>query len=125
MPTLITEFKQRLGDEAGAVGCFVGIVRKTSESGSPVKTLHYKISDEAVQNLKKIAETAEKSKGISRVAIHHIVGDLVPGEETIYVLVAGGHRAEVFEALPQIMNKVRGEAQILEREVTETKSTDM
>lgn len=120
LPNLLGEFKQKLDKKSGAIGCFIGVVREVSEDGGAVKTLHYESSDDAVRNLEEIAAAAEKREGISRVAIHHIVDDLGPGEDAVYVLVAGEHRAEVFETLPWIMDRVKSEVQIWKKEIAET-----
>ena len=121
LPTLLEEFNRELGDEAGAIGCFIGRVRGRSMGGEPVKALHYESSDEAARDLEKIAAGAEERSGISRVAIHHVVDDVGPGEDILYVIVAGEHRAEVFEALPWIMDRVKDEVKIWKKESTETK----
>lgn len=53
--------------------------------------------------------------------IHHVIDELKPGEDAIYVLVAGQNRADVFAALPEIMNRVKKEAPIWKKEVTKTR----
>lgn len=121
LPALLEEFKRKLGDETGAIGCFIGRVRGRSKGGEPVKALHYESSDEAARGLGEIAAKAEERDGISRVAIHHVVDDVGPGEDVLYVIVAGEHCAEIFEALPWIMDRIKGEAQIWKKEITETK----
>lgn len=118
---LIEKIKRGLGKEAGALGCFVGIVRGTSKGGEPVKYLHYECSKEAGKELERIAADMEKRPGISRVWIHHVIDDLKPGEDAIYVIVAGEHRGEVFAALPQIMDRIKAEVPIWKKEITETK----
>ena len=118
--TLLRKLKSELKGKVGAIASFVGIVRGTSEGGEPVKHLHYECSEEAREKLEEIAADAERRPGISRVLIHHVIDDLKPGEDAIYVIVAGKHRAEVFAALPQIMDRVKAEAPIWKKEITET-----
>ncbi|MBA7602961.1 hypothetical protein ES703_10058 [subsurface metagenome] len=120
LPILLQKLKRELGGKAGAVGCFVGVVRETSKDGKKVKYLHYECAEEAIKGLEQIAADIERLPGIMRVMIHHVIDDLTPGEDAIYVLVAGEHRAEVFSALPKIMDRVKTKALIWKKEVTET-----
>jgi len=117
---LFQKLKRELGGKAGAVGCFVGVIRDTSKDGEKVKYLHYECAEEAIKELEQIAADIERLPGILRVMIHHVIDDLTPGEDAIYILVAGKHRAEVFSALPQIMDRVKTKALIWKKEVTET-----
>jgi molybdopterin synthase catalytic subunit len=84
-----------------------------------VKYLHYEAADEAREKLLEIATHAERSRGICHVQIHHVVDDLIPGEDAIYVIVGGKHRKEVFAALSEIMNRVKNEVMIWKKEITE------
>ena len=118
---LFEKLKEELKGKVGAVASFVGIVRNTSKGGEPVKQLRYECSEDALGKLEEIAADAERKPGISRVLIHHIIDDLKPGEDAIYVIVAGKHRAEVFAALPQIMDRVKAEVPIWKKEVTESR----
>lgn len=120
-PGLLEKFRRELRGEAGAIGCFVGIVRKTSKEGETVECLCYECSEETKEKLQEIASGIEKSPNISGVAIYHVVDELKPGEDVVYVLVAGKNRAEVFEVLPKIMNRVKTEVPIWKKEVTKTK----
>ncbi|MDH5442810.1 MAG: molybdenum cofactor biosynthesis protein MoaE [Hadesarchaea archaeon] len=117
---LLQKLKRELGGKAGAVGCFVGIVRDISKDGKKVKYLHYECAEEAIKELEQIAADIERQPGILRVMIHHVIDDLTPGEDAIYILVAGKHRAEVFSVLPQIMDRIKAKALIWKKEVTET-----
>ena len=49
LPILIQKLKRELGGKAGAVGCFVGVVRDTSKDGKKVKYLHYECAEEAIK----------------------------------------------------------------------------
>ena len=120
-PSLLEKFRRELEGEVGAIGCFIGIVRGISKEGEAVKFLRYEYSDEAMRKLEEIASDVERSPNISRVMIHHVVDELMPGEDAIYVLVAGSHRGEVFKALSKIMDRIKVEVPIWKKEVTETK----
>ena len=121
LPTLLARMKAKLGRDVGAIGCFVGVVRGETQEGEAVKYLHYERAEDAVEKLEEIAGDFEKQSGLRMVMIHHVVDELVPGDDAIYVLVAGVRRAEVFKALPEIMDRVKKDVPIWKEEVTEKK----
>lgn len=112
-------FRKALPPEVGGIGCFIGVVRGTARDGRRVNMLRYESAEEAVEDLRRIAGEIERLRGVERVAIHHFVGDLLPGEDTVYVLVAGRGRDEVFRALQAAMSRVKKEPRIWKKEVTE------
>lgn len=118
LPKLLGRFRQKLDSKVGAIGCFMGVVRGETKSGEKVALLHLESSDEATRKLEEIAASAEREAGISQVAIYQVVGDLEPGEDVLYVLAAGEHRAEVFRTLYQVVDQIKNEASIQEKEVT-------
>ena len=119
LPALLARFKRGLPEEAGAIGCFIGVVRGVSDEGKRVKLLHYECSQEISKKLEEIAADFEKEPDIHRVAIHHVIDDLEPGDEAIYLIVAGKHRSKVFSALEKLMDRVKHEAPIWKKEVYE------
>ncbi|MGQ9788781.1 MAG: molybdenum cofactor biosynthesis protein MoaE [Candidatus Hadarchaeaceae archaeon] len=121
LPILFERMRSRLDNDVGAIGCFVGVIRGVSSEGEPVKYLRYEKADEALEELREIALDFEKRPGIRMVMIHHVVDELCPGDDAIYVLVAGVRRAEVFRALPEIMDRVKKDVLIWKEEVTEKK----
>jgi len=111
-------FRKELPKEVGGIGCFIGVVKGVARDGRMVEKLCYECADEMADELRNIAEDAERMPGVRRVAIHCIIDELVPGEDTIYVLVAGDGRKEVFSALQTIMDRVKKESHIRKKEVT-------
>ncbi len=117
---LLKEFKKDLDEEVGAIASFIGIVRKKAKVGNSVEKLHYESAENVEEELKNIeTEIEEDVQGISKICIHHIIDDLEPGDDIIYVLVGGNHRQEVFEVLPSIMDRVKNEVRIWKKEITE------
>jgi len=103
--------------EAGAVGLFIGVVRGLTSSGEPVEGLSYEVYEEvALEYLKRIREDALKRQGVVEVQIYHVVDDLEVGEDIMFVAVAGKHRGEVFEALREVVDRVKAEAPIFKKE---------
>lgn len=119
LPDLLRHLKEGLGGEVGAIGCFIGVVRAVSGEGEKVKRLSYEATEDATKELQEIAVEIERQPNIERVTIHHIVDQLAPGEDVVYVLVAGKKREDVFKALPEIMNKVKTKVPIWKKEVTD------
>ncbi len=117
---LLEDFKKDIGEEVGAIASFIGIVRKKAKDGGTVKKLHYESAENVEEELENIAkEIEEEMEGISEIIIHHIIDDLEPGDDIIYVLVGGNHREEVFQTLPNIMNRVKDKSRIWKKEITE------
>lgn len=120
---ILKKFEDRTDNEVGAIGSFIGMVRETGAKGGMVEELNFECAETADQELRTIEEEVEeKNEGISEVEIHHFIDDLEPGEEIIYVLVGGKHREEVFQNLPVIMDRVKSEARIWKKEITENES---
>ncbi|HID60377.1 MAG TPA: molybdenum cofactor biosynthesis protein MoaE [Hadesarchaea archaeon] len=118
-PTLLRRLREGAGGEVGAIGCFIGVVRGVSREDEKVKFLSYESAEDAWKKLQKIAGEIEARSGIKQVMIHHVVDQLGPGEDAVYVLVAGINRADVFKALPEIMDRVKTEVPIWKKEATE------
>ena len=60
-----------------------------------------------------------KVDGIIDVRIHHIVGELEVGEDIVYIVVAGSHRSEVFKVLREAVERMKREAAIWKKEITD------
>lgn len=116
---LFDKVKRDLRGDVGAIGCFIGCVRAVSKEGERVESLRYESSEHAIGKLEEIAKDIESRPNIARVVIHHVVDQLGPGEDAIYVIVAGHGRRDVFQALPEIMDRIKSEAPIWKKEVTE------
>lgn len=115
---LLRRMRRRWRGKAGAFTCFVGVVRGKSEEGRRVRHLHYECAEEeALRSLREIAEEGEKREGILEVSVHHVVGNLEPGEEALYVVIASRHRKEAFSLLPRLMDRLKREVPIWKKEV--------
>ena len=119
LPDLLRRLRKDLGEEVGAIGCFVGVVRAVSSGGKKVKYLSYEADEDAAKKLEEIASEVERQPNIKRVMIHHVVDQLKPEEDAIYVLVTGKKREDVFKALPEVMDRVKKDVPIWKKEVTE------
>ncbi|MCD6164184.1 MAG: molybdenum cofactor biosynthesis protein MoaE [Candidatus Odinarchaeota archaeon] len=107
-------------NEVGAIACFIGIVRGKGKDGSRVKKLEFEAyEEEANKVLSKICEETIEKNGVIDAHIHHNVGTLNVGEDIVYVVVAGEHREETFQALREAVERFKKEAPIWKKEHTE------
>jgi molybdopterin synthase catalytic subunit len=85
---------------SGAVVCFLGVVRESSEGRPGVRGLTYEAyEEEATRRLGEIAaELRRRWPDVERLALLHRVGDLALSEPSVAVVVSAPHRAEAFEA---------------------------
>lgn len=107
--------------EAGAVACFVGVVREDPirESGAKVVRLEYEAyTAVALKRMQEIREDIRKRPGIIDVVIHHIIDTLNVGEPSLFVAVLGKHRQDVFPALSETVERVKADVPIWKKEFT-------
>lgn len=106
--------------KAGAIACFIGVVRAEGLRGGKVRKLLLEAyKEEAEKSLERIARELLERPGIIDIRIHHLVGELEVGEDIVYITVAGGHRGEVFETLREAVERMKREAAIWKKEITE------
>ena len=107
--------------QAGAIACFVGVVREDPihDSDSKVTRLEYEAYAEvALKRMAEIRADAKKRDGIVEVAIHHVIDSLEVGEPSLFVVVLGKHRQEVFPTLSETVERVKKEVPIWKKEYT-------
>lgn len=105
--------------KAGAIGCFIGIVRGVGADGSKVEKLEYDTEKElAEKELRKIAEEIADRPEIIDVSIHHNVDIVKTGEDILYVLVLGKHRKEAFWGVQRAVDELKKRAPIWKKEHT-------
>jgi len=107
--------------ESGALACFVGIVREdpVKDSDSKVTRLEYEAyADIALKRMDEIRSDIKKHPGVTEVAIHHIIDSLEVGEPSLFVVILGKHRHEIFPALAETVERVKGEVPIWKKEFT-------
>lgn len=95
------------GDASGAVVVFLGTVRRENR-GRPVVSLTYEAYEAmAVEELARVCRDALGRFDVDAVAAHHRTGELRPGQASVGVAVAGGHRGPSFEATRWIMEELK------------------
>ena len=104
---------------AGAVATFVGLVRDHDPSvEGRVVALDYTAHPDAHAVLARIAQAA-LTDGVLGIAVSHRTGHLAVGEAAIVAAVATAHRAEAFDVCRALVETVKAELPVWEREVLE------
>jgi molybdopterin synthase catalytic subunit len=104
-------------DGVGAITLFIGVVRGKTKKGESVKRLELEAYNEkANEVLENICRELKTRKGIVDVQIHHFTGEFKPGEDLVYVLVAGSHRTNVFPVLQEAVERYKKEAPVFKKE---------
>ena len=107
----------RRGDaKIGAVAAFIGLVRDVND-GSQVKGMtleHYPGMTE--RSLERIVLDAKSRFKVEHALVVHRVGELLPTDQIVLVVTAGGHRGDVFSACEFIMDFLKTEAPFWKKE---------
>ncbi len=117
-PLLIEEIYGKADDPAnGAIVMMSGMVRNQTD-GKPVVSLEYQAYEPmALQVFYQIAtEIRTQWSDVTRVAIHHRVGNLQIGEISVLVAVGCPHRGEAFEACRYAIDTLKHQAPIWKKE---------
>jgi molybdopterin synthase catalytic subunit len=113
--------RDRLAADAGAVACFVGLVRDTYGPGSQrsVQALHLEhYPGMTERSIAAIADQAHARWPLLDLLVIHRVGTLPPEAQIVYVQAAASHRAAAFAACEFVMDYLKTEAVFWKREDT-------
>lgn len=106
--------------KCGAIVLFIGQVREMGRRGGKVRKLLYECAEEAaLKELGKIREEILRKYEIEELLIYHFVGELKPGEDTIYIVVASKHRDPAFKAAREALELVKEKVPIWKKEITD------
>ncbi len=103
---------------AGAIGTFTGIVRAVS---GDIRTefLEFEEYGDVVQGkMNEICRELKEKEGIIEVAMHHRIGIIQQGEDIVYIVVAAGHRQQLFPVLSEAIERLKAEVPIWKKEHT-------
>ena len=92
--------------KVGMILCHNGVVRATARDGRPVSELTVQADRQALQ---KIMSDIRQSPGIVEIGVEIREGRLHPGEDVMYVVVAGDFRENVFAALMDAVNRIKAD----------------
>ena len=102
---------------AGAIATFIGVVRGIALNGEMVTRMELQAyEDQANKILESICTDLINRDGIVDVQIHHFVGEFSISEDLVYVVVAGGHRGNVFDVLREAVERYKAETPVFKKE---------
>jgi molybdopterin synthase catalytic subunit len=118
---LIDEIKN-VSKDIGAIAFFIGSVRE-SKGLEKVIRLEYESHEELAKKvIKNIIQESRAKYNILDAIVEHRIGKVKVSEDVLYVLVASIHRKECFEALSDIVERIKIEVPLWKKEVTDKKS---
>lgn len=118
LPELLEEVKSEKNSEfCGAIGIFIGFVRKIS-GGREVVRLEYEAYDPLFsEKLSEIERRLKEWPGVESAKIFHKRGSIKPGEDVVYVVVMARHRKDLWRPLEESMKMVKRELPVWKKEV--------
>ena len=99
----------------GGVASFVGVVRN-HHGGRAVVELEYSAYQPMANAAIRDIVTEAEGRWPVTVAVRHRLGRLAIGDAAVAVVVAGGHRAEVFEACRSVIEEIKRRVPVWKRE---------
>ena len=103
-------------DGRGGTVVFLGSVRRGAEDG-PVAAIDYDAYEEmASAEFERIVTAALQRWPEAGFAAQHRLGEVPPGEPSIAVVAAAGHRAEAFEACRWVIDEAKRRLPIWKKE---------
>lgn len=100
--------------ECGAVVLFVGVIRD-HDGGERVRALDYSAHPEAERFLVELVADEHRRTGLRLAAVHR-VGPLVIGDAALVAAASAPHRAEAFEAIERLVERIKAEVPIWKRQ---------
>jgi len=105
-------------EKAGAIGTFTGIVRALT-GNTRTEFLEFESHGElARKKMDEICKDLKQKDGIVDVLIHHRTGIIPKGEDIVYIVVAAGHREELFPVLREAIERLKAQVPIWKKEHT-------
>ncbi|MCX9014729.1 MAG: molybdopterin synthase [Candidatus Methanoperedens sp.] len=105
-------------EQAGAIGTFTGIVREVTGNTKTEYLEFEEYAGIARAKLDNICSELKAKDGITDVLIHHRTGIIRAGEDIVYIVVAAGHREQLFPVLRDAIERLKEEVPIWKKEHT-------
>ena len=100
----------------GAIVLFMGYVKGLVNDNYVYELDYEAYEPHASRILNEIATQAEREEGVLEVRVYHRIGNLKPGEPTIYVIVAAKTRHVAFEVARRVLEEVKHKVPIFKLE---------
>ncbi len=105
-------------EKAGAIGTFTGIVRAVSQNTRTEFLEFESYGEVALKKMDEICAQLKQKEGIIDVLMHHRTGIIRKGEDIVYIVVAAGHREQMFPVLREAIERLKAEVPIWKKEHT-------
>ena len=107
-------------DEAcGGIALFVGTVRNSTQNKSVMRLDFSSYEPMAEKEMRKIAIQALEKFQISKIAIHHTLGNLQIGDIPVIISASSAHREAAFEACKYAIDSLKKSVPIWKKEYFE------
>lgn len=120
----VNEYLERLSRDSSRDGCgalviFMGFVKGLVNNELVSELIYEAYESFALSKMREIGEDAVKEFGVRDVVVVHRVGNLRPGDPTIYIFVTAKERSKAFKAAEYVLERVKHEVPISKLEVRE------
>ena len=106
-------------ESAGGIDVFIGTVRNQTKGKRVVRLEFEAYEPMAISEMRKIAEQVKGRWPAEKVAFHHRVGVLNPGEIAVIIAVSTPHRKASFEACQYAIDTLKETVPIWKKEIFE------
>jgi molybdopterin synthase catalytic subunit len=97
---------------SGAVIDFWGVVREL-EAGRTMRSLRYECyKTMALEEMARILDSLECLHQVRHVTLHHRMGDIAPGQPSLFIRVTAAHRDEAFAFSQALIVRLKESAPI-------------
>jgi molybdopterin synthase catalytic subunit len=105
-------------ENSGAIGTFTGIVRANTGDTRTEFLEFEEYPGLSRQKMDNICANLRGRKGIIDVLMYHKTGVIPAGADIVYIVVAAGHRDELFPVLREAIERLKAEVPIWKKEHT-------
>lgn len=102
--------------DAGGIDLFVGITRQWTDGRETVQLSYEAFPEMAIREMGRLAERALNQWPLSRVVVHHRLGDVPAGEASVILGVSSPHRADAFSACRFLIDTLKEDVPIWKKE---------
>ena len=100
--------KSRRVDEAGAI---YRLILSTPDK------------EKALEDINNIIESAKIKYNVFEISVVHFVGEFYTGDPLFLVVILGGHRGETYQALNEVVERVKHEVDFKKEEISNQGTT--
>lgn len=102
--------------DAGAHSLFLGKTRRRTADKETDHLVYDAYRPMALAELRRLADAAADRWQLKRVVVIHRLGRVDLGEASIAIAASSGHRREVFEAIPWLLDEIKSDVPIWKQE---------